>query len=123
MAAGTDMTSLVKAVTDLLEITKDARECAEAKDFVKLAQAIERRDRLIETLRSTGELSVLPPGSRSEVLELLERAHQIDSDIRRALECEMASDNEAMADAATKAKVLSAYERIVPRPPRFDTQK
>lgn len=123
MAPAADLSALLKLTRELAEITDAARTYAVNRDFGKLAQAIDRRDQLIKELRSKGDFSELPSEPRSEVTRALERTQQMDMAIRSVIEREMASDNAAITDAVARAKVLSAYEKIVPRSPKFDTQK
>lgn len=123
MPLETESGTLVETARDLAAVTEKAWDYAAARDFVRLAEAIERRGHLIKTLRSMGDLSSLPTRLRAEVAQVLERTQEIDCDIKRVLENEMASDNQAITDAATKAKALSAYERMVPHARRFDKHK
>lgn len=123
MAADTDLDAILEAARDLAKVTEAARKHAAARDFDRIAQAVERREHLIRILRLKGDLANLPAGPRAEVLEALDRTQKADQEIRSALESELASDSRAMSDAVNKSKVLSAYERLVPRPQRFDTQK
>jgi hypothetical protein len=107
----------------LVEASKAVRDAAVARDFDSLARAIERREEIIAVFRSMDKLMELSTGDRNEVIAALQEIQAMDNEVKEVLETEMAVENRAIQDVATKAKVLSAYERVVPKPQRFDTHK
>ncbi|HHX28188.1 MAG: flagellar protein FliT [Bacillota bacterium] len=107
----------------LVKATQAIKDSAVAGDFEGLARTIERREEIIAVFRSMNDLANLPTGDRNEIIAALKKIQEMEAEVRQVLESEMAADNRAIVDVATKSKALSAYERVVPKPRRFDTHK
>lgn len=114
---------IVDAVRRLVAETRTVLDCVRAGDFEGLPEAIERREEIIASLRSQGGLTNLSTAHRNEVVEALLEIQEMETEVRKVFESEMASGNRAIEDATAKVKALSAYERLVPKPRRFDTHK
>lgn len=107
----------------LVQASQAVRDAAVARDFDGLARAIERRAEIIAMFRTMDKLTDLSTRDRDEVIAALQEIQALDNEVKEVLENEMAVENRAIRDVATKSKVLSAYERAVPKPQRFDTHK
>ena len=110
-------------VQELLSVSQRAWDCAAIRDFTRLTQAIEERNRLIKVFPQFGDLKAMPLDVQMKVGEILKSARKIDGEIQNALMHEMEQDSRAIRDTANKAKALSAYDRALPKRRRFDRQK
>lgn len=108
---------------ELLAVSQRAWDSAASRDFATLAESIEERDRILKGFKASGDVMSLPPGKRKQVVDVLLAVRKIDGEIRKALEHEMEQDDRAIRDTANKAKALSAYDRILNKPRRFDRLK
>jgi hypothetical protein len=109
-------------VRELLSVSQRAWDLAASRDFVGLAGAIGERDRLIKGFKAF-DTRAMSPNVRKEVAGVLEAARKIDVEIKKALEHEMEQDSRAIRDTANKARALTAYDRVLSRPRRFDRTK
>lgn len=110
-------------VQELLAVSQRAWDCAAIRDFTRLAQSIEERNRLIKAFPKFGDLKDMPPAVQRQVGEILGSARKIDGEIQKVLMHEMEQDSRAIRDTANKARALSAYDRTLPKQRRFDRQK
>lgn len=110
-------------VQELLAVSQRAWDCAAIRDFTRLAQSIEERNRLIKVFPKFGDLKAMPLDVQQQVREILSSARKIDGEIQKVLMHEMEQDSRAIRDTANKAKALSAYDRNLPKYRRFDRQK
>jgi len=108
---------------ELLAVSQRAWDCAAIRDFTRLAEAIEERNRLIKAFPQFGDLTELPPETQRQVAAILTSARKIDGEIQKVLMHEMEQDNRAIRETANRAKALSAYDRAMPKYRRFDRQK
>jgi len=109
-------------VRELLSVSQRAWDFAASRDFAGLAGAIDERDRLIKRFKAF-DMRVMSPNVRKEVAGVLDAARKIDVEIKKALEHEMEQDSRAIRDTANKARALTAYDRVLSRPRRFDRTK
>lgn len=110
-------------VREFLAVSQRAWDCAAIRDFARLAESIEERNRLIRAFPKFGDLSGMPAETQRQVRDILDSARKIDDEIQKALMHEMEQDSRAIRDTAKKAKALSAYDRVMPRERRFDRHK
>lgn len=110
-------------VQEFLAVSQRAWDCAAIRDFTRLAEAIDERNRLIKAFPQFGDLSDLPPETQRQIGDILASARKIDGEIQKALMHEMEQDSRAIRDTANRAKALSAYDRALPKHRRFDRQK
>ncbi len=110
-------------VREFLAVSQRAWDCAAIRDFTRLAQAIDERNRLIRAFPKFGDLAALPVEAQRQVQDILDSARKIDGEIQKALMHEMEQDNRAIRETANKARALSAYDRLLPKQRRFDRQK
>jgi hypothetical protein len=110
-------------VREFLAVSQRAWDCAAIRDFTRLAEAVDERNRLIRAFPQFGDLKDLPLETQRQVADVLASAKKIDSEIQKALMHEMEQDNRAIRDTANRAKALSAYDRMLPKHRRFDRQK
>ena len=110
-------------VQELLAVSQRAWDCAAIRDFTRLAQSIEERNRLIKAFPSLGDLKSMPVEAQRKVSEILTSAKKIDGEIQNVLMHEMEQDQRAIRDTAHKAKALTAYDRTLPKHRRFDRSK
>lgn len=110
-------------VREFLAVSQRAWDCAAIRDFTRLAQAIDERNRLIRVFPKFGDLTALPLDAQKQVQGILASARKIDKEIQKTLMHEMEQDNRAIRETANKARALSAYDRLLPKHRRFDRQK
>lgn len=115
-----DITAWLK---DLFAVSQRAWDCAASRDFASLAASIEERDQILKGFKVFGDVTELPADKRKQVVDVLLAVRKIDGEIRKALTHEMEQDDRAIRDTATKAKALSAYDRTLNKPRRFDRTK
>lgn len=108
---------------ELLEVSQRAWDSAASRDFTGLAVSIEERDRILKGFKAIGDATLLAPHMKKQIVDVLLTVRKIDGEIRKALRDEMEQDNRAIRDTANKAKALSAYDRTLNKPRRFDRLK
>jgi len=123
MGTGREAAGVLDAIRRLVTVTRAVRDSAVARDFDSLPEAIEQREEIISSLKSQGGVANVAGAHRSEVVEALLKIREMEDEVVKVFESEMATDNQAIEDVTAKARALSAYERLVPKPRRFDTQK
>ncbi|MGI6662023.1 MAG: hypothetical protein ACOX4B_00855 [Bacillota bacterium] len=123
MGTAREDVAVIDAIRRLVTVTRAVRDSAVARDFEALPEAIGKREEIISSLKSRGGVGKISTARRNEAIEALLKIREMEAEVVKVFESEMDRDNQAIEDVTAKVKALSAYERLVPKPRRFDTHK
>ncbi len=115
--------ALFKQCGNLICLSERALELALEGNLLGFKETIDRRGRIIEEIKTSGELRGLSEDAREAVRDGFLAVRRIDQEITRCLRCEMQRNKDETAALVSKKKVLSAYDKIVPKTRRFDKLK
>ena len=115
--------ALLKQCGNLLFLSERALGQVLAGDLLGFKETIDRRGKVINQIRKNGELSALPQDVKEGVRDGFLAVRKIDQEITRFLRREMKDNQDKTAALVSKAKALSAYDKVLPKPHSFDKAK
>lgn len=124
MAPGTDAAQRAIILSEqILRLSERAAVLAAEGDFAGLAEVIDGREKTISAFQRLGDIRRLPGEWRQIVIEALSKAVRTDDEIRLLLREEMNMGIQAIEDAVTSSKALSAYDPAPAGLRRFDRRQ